>query len=198
MTDMVSVSSLPDAPDSFEHYGVKGMKWGVRKSRGAGSGPASSAEKSGGGVTTTSKKLPDGKTEWHVKDHATGKVARAVTTRGDDAAKAIVERHAQKKISEAVSKSTEVSTKPTKKLSDEELKKAIERIELERKYASLTAQPVNPNSTEKIRKAMSEGGQQAVKQVSANVAQMVLMAGVNAAVKQVSGGKVNVKTKKKD
>lgn len=192
MSETTLVSALPDAPDSFEHYGVKGMKWGVRKSRGAGSGPASSAEKSGG-VVTTSKKLPDGKTEWHVKDNATGKVARAVTTRGDDRAKALVEQHAQKKISEAVGKSTEKATQPVKKLSDDDLKKAIERIELERKYATLTTQPVSPQASDKIKKAIADGGNEAVKNVTKNVAQALLMAAANTAVNKASSGKINLK-----
>lgn len=197
MSETTLVSALPDAPDSFEHYGVKGMKWGVRKSRGAGSGTASSAEKSGG-VVTTSKKLPDGKTEWHVKDNATGKVARAVTTRGDDRAKALVEQHAQKKISEAVGKSTEEATRPTKKLSDDDLKKAIERIELERKYATLTTQPVSPQASALIKKAVRDGGNEAVKNVTKNVAQALLMAAADVAVNKASSGKIHLKPIKEE
>lgn len=202
MSEMTAtVSSLPEAPGSFEHHGVKGMKWGVRKPRSAGPGPAS-AQKSASGVTTTSKKLPDGRTEWQVKDHASGKVARAVTTRGDEKAKSLVEKHAKARIDEAVSKLPDKGAKPTKKLSDQELRDAIARIELEKKYAELTRVPTKTKASDKIKKAVADGSNEAVKNVTKSVAQVLLMAAADMAVQKASDGKIKLKPvadeKKKD
>lgn len=76
---------------ALKHHGVKGQKWGVRKPRSAGPGPASQAKPKKTGGNRIEKKAP----------------------------------------------------KSVKKMSDQELKKIITRIENEKRYAQLTAPKVN-------------------------------------------------------
>lgn len=90
--------------NELRHYGVKGMKWGVRKQR-----PASGKK------------------------------------RGKTNAQRIYERVTGKK--EASKSTTKVSSKPAKRrisdMSDEELRSAINRMQMERTYAQLTAKEVS-------------------------------------------------------
>lgn len=137
------------------HYGVKGMKWGVRKddyhttkgpalgtgSKGyknpvnemtskfiAGGHPEASA--SGG---TSDKKQDDGLDKAIKGMNATGKLAQ----RGSSATKKIANSTRTKKPKEDLSQ-----------LSDAELQKRVNRINLERQYNSLT-QPEVKNGWDK-------------------------------------------------
>lgn len=87
--------------DRLMHYGVKGMKWGVRKAR-----PTSSEKR-----------------------------------RGKTNAQRIYESIGRKK------KPSTTSAKPVKRrisdMSDEELRSAINRMQMERTYAQLTAEEVS-------------------------------------------------------
>lgn len=90
--------------DALMHYGVKGMKWGVRKAR-----------------PTSGKK------------------------RGKTNAQRIYESVTRKK--ESPKAATKTSSKPAKRrisdMSDEELRRAINRMQMERTYAQLTAKEVS-------------------------------------------------------
>lgn len=93
----------------IEHHGVKGMRWGVRKSRGGSSGGSSAPAKSAPKKTASGDAVPAGK-------HKSGRITKV-----------------------EVKKTT--TSAPAHKLSDEELGKIIKRIDMERKYATLTAVP---------------------------------------------------------
>lgn len=102
-------------PGTLSHYGVLGMKWGVRKDRRGSS---------------IGQKLSSGK----------AKVSSAVTTA--KAARAKKKRVATlKKANKAKAQQQKIDKKTNnpKKMSDAELKKRIERLELEKKYKSLNA-----------------------------------------------------------
>lgn len=88
----------------IKHYGVKGMKWGVRKQR-----PTSSGARKG---KTNAQRIYEKVTGKNKKQAAPPKA---------------------------------VSTKRTKvsEMSDEELRKVISRMQMERQYAQLTQREVN-------------------------------------------------------
>ena len=85
---MSSLMTYWEIDDFLAHYGVKGMKWGVRKSRSSGS--AGSANKVAIKKPTTTTSVPA------------------------------------------------VKPKPKPKLTDEELRRKIARLQMERQYAQLT------------------------------------------------------------
>lgn len=90
----------------LKHFGVKGMKWGVRKPRGAGPGPASKAK-------TPKKGQPFDKK----------------------------------------------APKSAKKMSDQELRKVIARMQMERQYAELSKPKVSAGK-QMITNALKQYGQQ--------------------------------------
>lgn len=91
-------------PESIMHYGVKGMRWGVRKKR-----PTSSGKR-----------------------------------KGKTNAQRIYERIAGKKESSSKPKpSTSSRKRKASEMSDEELRSVINRMQMERTYAQLTAKEVS-------------------------------------------------------
>lgn len=90
------------------HYGVKGMKWGVRKSR------PSSGSKSGSSV----KKKEPGKLNQKISNYKVKRKEKATAKE------------------ELAAKKKELR-KPVKDMSDEELKQRIARLEMEKKYNQL-------------------------------------------------------------
>lgn len=121
-------------PGKMMQFGVKGMKWGVRKPRGAGPGPASKA---------SAPKKPAG------------------------------------------TKAPKKAPKSVKKMSDQELKKILTRMENERKYAQMTAPKVNAGKQFIMQTLTNVGKQEATK--FANRAGSVLVsAALNQIVKKVS------------
>lgn len=129
---------LLDVP--LKHYGVKGMKWGVRR--------------------------------------PVGKEGRVVRSGGAAPAKKTVS--AKKPASSAKSAS---QTKP-KPLTDEELRKKIQRMQLEVQYAQLSRQ-LNPPQKSFLDNYLAEPTSMAAKEVSKELAKELIKTGVNAAVKRV-------------
>ena len=179
--------------DFLEHHGVKGMKWGVRKDRSGAHHPAKSGAggtakpkaQSGKGLNTKSTTDPKtGKVQWRITDKASGHTVKAVTSRGGADAQKLAEetarQHIDKMKQKAVDKASNPGTRPVKQLSDAELKRAIERINLERQYSQLVNPPkaLSKNAQYKkmaeaaLTKALVEAGANSVK----NVAQGVITA----------------------
>lgn len=129
--------------DELMHYGVKGMKWGVRKDRSSGSSGRTRKKKS-----------------------AVSKAVSKAIKKG----KAVVAANAKKKAEKAeqAKKTTKTSfgTKKQKKdqsyktLTDEELRKVVQRISLEKQYKTLTA---TKSGSEKVADFMKKGGKVLVK-----------------------------------
>ena len=155
--------------DFLEHYGVKGMKWGVRKDRSGAHHPAKSSAggtakpkpkpkaQSGKGLITKSTTDPKtGKVQWHITDKASGHTVKAVTSRGGADAKKLAEdtarQHIEKMKQKAVNKAPNPGARPVKQLSDTELKQAIERINLERQYSQLVNPPKAPSKNAQYKK----------------------------------------------
>lgn len=113
--------------DTFlAHYGVKGMQWGVRKRRSSSGGASTSATPAKATPVKTGSGSSDALAGARKKD---GRIAKG--------------------------KGPKLSTEKTKPhVSDEELRKAINRIDMERKFAQLTAPPASKTS-----KAMKFAGE---------------------------------------
>ena len=183
--------------DFLEHYGVKGMKWGVRKDRSGAHHPAKSSAggtakpkpkpkaQSGKGLITKSTTDPKtGKVQWHITDKVSGHSVKAVTSRGGADAQKLAEetarQHIEKMKRKAVDKAPNPGTRPVKQLTDAELKDAINRINLERQYSQLVNPPKAPSKSDvykkmaeaALAKAVIEAGANSIK----NVAQGVITA----------------------
>lgn len=134
------------------HYGVKGMKWGVRKDDyHTRKGPALKTDKSGGQESVGSKVVKfvanghpeassknsgqksDGKKEEKKEETALDKGIKAGNTAGKMAQKG---SSAAKKVANATRKPRE--REDLSQLSDAELQRRVNRINLERQYNSLT------------------------------------------------------------
>lgn len=128
--------------DELMHYGVKGMRWGVRK-----------RERSSGGSKKKKKSL----------------ISKAIKK-----GKSVVAANAKKKAEKAAraEKTTKTSfgTKKQKKndqsyksLTDDELRKVVQRISLEKQYKTLTA---TKSGSEKVSDFMKKSGKVLVKGVA--------------------------------
>ena len=191
-----------DMDDFLEHYGVKGMKWGVRKDRSGAHHPTKSSAggtakpkpkaQSGKGLITKSTTDPKtGKVQWHITDKVSGHTVKAVTSRGGADAQKLAEetarQHIDKMKRKAVDKAPNPGARPVKQLSDAELKQAIERINLERQYSQLVNPPKASSKSDKYKqmaetalaKALIEAGANSIKNVAQGIvtAQLTKVAG---------------------
>ena len=121
----------------LEHHGIKGMRWGVRRSRGSdgtvgGSDNAARARKAAAGTARGAGKVARGAGKAAV---VTGRAGKKVASKANAARK---NRNAEKKIREVARRGGVVRTSS---LSDEQLKSLVSRMSLEQQYAKLTAQP---------------------------------------------------------
>ena len=127
--------------DVLEHYGVKGMKWGVRKdvggssSRGGGSSTAGTTKRpaaSGAQSPGSDKKAKKKYTEAELRE----RVNKLRLER--DYAQIKAEKRRMK--TPGVSNSRVLGRKRPGEMTDVELRKLIDRIRLEKDFASLTAE----------------------------------------------------------
>lgn len=103
--------------DELYHYGVKGMKWGIRRTPAQlGHDVSKRAKKVGSAVGSTLKKA------------------------GSSTISAIKSRQAAKKNSKELKK---IRKKPLSEMSDDELRKTIQRMQLEQQYANLQPKKVS-------------------------------------------------------
>lgn len=103
--------------DELYHYGVLGMKWGIRKARYSSS--------SGGKATKT----PTKKTGFF----ESRRQAKLKKSRAKAAAKARAAKQAKKK--------AESELPAYKRMSDDEIRRTVQRLTLERQYRELTKKP---------------------------------------------------------
>lgn len=118
----------------LKHHGVKGQKWGVRKPRSAGPGPASKA-------------APTKKT--------------------------------------AGTKAPKKAPKSVKKMSDQELKKIITRIENEKRYTQLTSPKVNA-AHKFIKDTMVNVGKQEATKLANKAGAVIVAQAMGSIAKQVA------------
>ena len=138
--------------DNFlEHYGVKGMRWGVRRSN-----------PSGGSAKTAVKKLA---------------TKPAVKTAPKPAAKTEVKTVAKPKVEAEVPR----GPKKASEMSTEELQKIIQRINLEKQYNDLVFKPMTNTqrtNSEKAKafagKVIKKAGEKAVQKVADKAADKLI------------------------
>lgn len=162
--------------DFLEHYGILGMKWGVRKSR-----PRSGKISSGGSSSGSS----GGKIKRSGPPQSS--VGRRSTQPVED------DRKDNKARDRSTGPSSSGSAPPAKnRMTDQELRDAINRLDMERRYAELTKTPSvkkKENAAAKaIKQVVGNASKQAAEQVLKNVMIDLLAQGVNAGSK----GKINV------
>lgn len=128
MTDKIDFSeirmdALQDS-DALEHYGIKGMRWGVRRSR---------AELDRLAGRTSSKKSTSGGTSKPSSGSATKKSGtnRYISRNSDAVARG----------------DRQVARRRRRLLSTEEIKQRIERLKLEKELKSLTDKDLAPGRT---------------------------------------------------
>lgn len=120
MKDELKQSDDNSLEDALAHYGVKGMKWGVRKTAAQRSAPSE--------VKVDSKTARRGATDIKVKARA-GK--GVVSTKGGK------KNVADKDAVEAKASRQKAKASTTDSLSNAELKKVVDRMQLEQKYREL-------------------------------------------------------------
>ena len=99
------------------HYGVKGMKWGVRRTPAQlGHKTSSTKKKKTGVIAKTAKKISS--------DHKKKEKAKA-------------------KAKASIKKNNEIKKKNVSEMSDEELRKAVQRLQLEKQYRDLNPRTVS-------------------------------------------------------
>lgn len=180
-------SDLSDLGSDFlQHYGVKGMKWGVRKdgkSRGY-QGPSSTKKKVKKAVSNVVD--PDKRAKRKLQK-AKSKYERQRLIEQASGYKIATEE--SKKNSRENDKASDPSPKPksVKDLSDDELRKVIQRIDLEKRYSTLMEERRHKSKTEKVNKFLKKAATEAAE----NAAKQLITKGVGAAVTRATGVPVN-------
>ena len=117
--------SLNLRDDELYHYGVLGMKWGVRKSR-----------SSSGGSSSRAKKKRAREAKKRMKNYEKLKKKHE-----QEALKREISSMSEKKQSFTKPKESTKSTSSLKTMSDDELRNRINRLQMEETYARLTDDP---------------------------------------------------------
>ena len=144
MSNLIDIDSLLSETDSLTHHGVKGMKWGIRKSR------VSGGRKGPGKTKDGHAKIVRGKGKRNVKQ------PRANTGRA---------RVLRKQKGNSL-----------KDMSDQDLKKSIERLRQEKEYRTLNESFLN--------KTLKKKGAKAFETAVENVASKA----IDSAMKKAFGG----------
>lgn len=145
--------------NALTHWGVKGMKWGVRR-----------YQNKDGSLTPAGKKRYD-------KEMAAVKAEQKTIRNKQSTANKMAKLEAEKKkladMKEASSDNGKSSDKPkqksVKELSDDELRKAVNRMQMEEQYNGLMARrfpPEQPGKLDRVKSYVSELGTKAVKDIA--------------------------------
>lgn len=171
------IESLADEK-YVEHYGIPGMKWGVRRSQETLdrlAGRVSSAKK------TASKRRSERKSDRETVRKARRK-ARVDVAKERERGKVRVEKaKADKKIKDiesGSSKQTSSERTPTSKLTDKQLQERVNRLNLEKQYASLTKPP--RTTSDRVRDFALQQGQKIVTQAADKMVQKAVSSIIDA------------------
>lgn len=148
---MKRLTSNRKQPDYLVHHGVKGMKWGVRKSRPSSGGSRRSSGKSSSGPSKFSGAGSTAKKKSRIRSMAVS----------------IKQRFRSGKSSQNGSKTSKSAPqkKSVKDMSDNELNRRINRMEKERRYKELDHQ-LNPQKTSFGKKFIDEAIKPAITQAA--------------------------------
>lgn len=194
MSDSFEMSEEVDE-DFIKHYGVKGMKWGIRKDRrpsGGSGGPPPGAKLGRTGS--------NGRAFGIVEKKKKGKVYTK-----EEIDKLVEKKYNQKVGEIKVEPKKNAPKKVAPEVSNEQLKAAIERIRLEKEFAQLTAEPKTPKeksyrqkAAEAVAQALIDGGAQGVRAAAASSTQYLLDSQLKKYLKDHKPNKQQPKKDKKD
>lgn len=155
--------------DEIIHYGIPGMKWGVRRSQ-------ETLDRLAGRVRTTSKNVKKNVSQRRSERREDRKTVRKANRKAKvDAAKVrargkveVEKAKVARKVRETESGSdTKTSTStPAKGLTDQELKKRVERLNLEKQYKSLTTKPAKRTAADAARDFATAQGKKLMTQAA--------------------------------
>lgn len=131
--------------DELYHHGIKGMKWGIRRTPEQLGHVKSSAKKTASAV---------GK--------AAGDAAKKVASKISEANTARKQKKASKKAAEEEQKKRR---KPLSELSDDELRQRISRLELEKRYRDLQPQQISKGESF-VTRALKSAGESSLKNLA--------------------------------
>lgn len=177
-----------DDSDYLEHYGVKGMKWGVRKD-----GKPQGYQ--GGSGSSRKRKKSKVSDVLDPEKRAKRRLAKAKKNYRVSQAKA--EAEALEKATKTASTNS-ASTSPKKassisSVSDDELRSAVARLELEKRYMTLVAERQPKSRKAQIGKVVSKAANEA----ASEALKQGMKYGIGVAVKQATGADINKKKKGK-
>lgn len=139
------------------HFGVKGMKWGVRKAPettgGSHSGGGGTAVKVSGG----SKKVPNAKV---VRNNQPTSRSTIQSTTPKPSKTTKIKSY-------ATSKKKHPEVEDISKLSDKELRQRINRLQMEKQYAQLTTQPQTFSGKKMAKDILGNAAKQTLTQYTA-------------------------------
>lgn len=122
---------MEEKSDYLIHYGVLGMKWGVRKDRRKSTKVRKTARKE---ASKAASEISKNKTA-DVTLKEIGKTAKSLVS--DFNTKRTVKREIKRSIKQAKEEAKAERKKKVKDLSDKELEQRINRLEMEKKYKTL-------------------------------------------------------------
>lgn len=118
--------------DDLYHHGIKGMKWGVRRT------------KEQLGYKTSPKKKKRSPNDENVFTKTAKKTGKAISTATSNAsAKRKEKKEEERQTKEARARNKKLKNKPISDMTDEELRQKIQRIQLENQYRALNPKKVS-------------------------------------------------------
>ena len=177
-----------DDSEYLEHYGVRGMKWGVRKD-----GKPQGYQ--GGSGSSRKRKKSKVSDVLDPEKRAKRRLAKAKKNYRVSQAKAEAEA-LEKAVKTGSTKSTSSSPKKASSISsvsDDELRTAVARLELEKRYMTLVAERQPTSRKAQIGKVVSKAANEA----ASEALKQGMKYGIGVAVKQATGADINKKQKGK-
>ena len=198
LVDALAHDDDSEKTDELTHWGVPGMRWGIRR-----------YQNKDGTLTAAGKKRYDKelaalKEEQRIlnnKKRTQAKIDKLAQMRKDidDTKVELGEKPKTRKIKEKKSKTKaeEVPKRKLKELSDEELQTKINRLQLEKRYTELTTQPKEQKQVSKGKSFVGEIVTSSAKNVGGQLATFVMGWSVNRIAKAMGSSDPKIVNPKK-